>query len=391
MKRYDFETSLDRRNTSSTKWNIKKDEISLSLADMDFKVASEIEEDLKKVISFPIYGYVDISEEWYCAYQKYFLNEYDLKIEKEEMMFSLGVVPSISSSVRKFTDVGDNIVVLSPVYNIFYNSIVNNFRNVIEVPLLRKEDEFFIDFPSLEEAFKDEKTKMIIFCNPANPVGKIWSKEEMQKLGELAKKYDVLVLSDEIHGFITRTGKKYIPFFSVSEINRDISLTCLSVTKAFNLAGIHTSCIFAFNKDIYKKINRQINTDEVAEPNIFACPVTVAALNESRDWLDEMNEVVFDNREYVEKFIKENIPSLSVKRADATYLLWINCKKLSLPSKVFADFLRKEAGLILTDGAVYGKGGDGYLRMNVACPRKTLLDALNRLKTGTEKFLALNH
>ena len=389
MKKYDFETSLDRRNTSSTKWNIKKDEISLSLADMDFKVASEIEEDLKKVISFPIYGYVDISEEWYSAYQKYFLDEYDLKIEKEEMMFSLGVVPSISSSVRKFTDVGDNIVVLSPVYNIFYNSIVNNFRNVIEVPLLRKEDEFFIDFPSLEEAFKDEKTKMIIFCNPANPVGKIWSKEEMKKLGELAKKYDVLVLSDEIHGFITRTGKKYIPFFSISEINRDISLTCLSVTKAFNLACIHTSCIFAFNKDIYKKINRQINTDEVAEPNILSCTAAVSALTKGKDWLYQMREKVFKNKDYVTSYINSNIKPLHCINGDATYLLFIDYSKIRRDGKDFVKFIRDKTGLVLSDGKIFGKGGENYFRMNVACPFSTVEDALNRLKRGVDLYLTI--
>lgn len=389
--KYDFTTVNDRRNTGSIKWEVKENEIPMSIADMDFPTSPFIKKAIEKRAESGIYGYTEPSDEWYDAYISFFSDRYGVTLKKEWMMFSTGVVPTISSSVRKLTKEGDNVVVLSPVYNIFYNSIINNNRHVLQVELKNIDDDYFIDFDELEKAFALENTSLIIFCNPANPVGRIWTREELAKLGELANKYNVTVLSDEIHGFITRPGKKYIPFFSVNEVNKMISVNAVSVTKPFNLAGIQTSLCFVPNPELFKKVNRQINTDEVAEPNIFACPVTVAALNESREWLDEMNEVVFDNREYVEKFIKENIPSLSVKRADATYLLWINCKKVSLPSKVFADFLRKETGLILTDGTVYGKGGDGYLRMNVACPRKTLLDALNRLKTGTEKFLALNH
>lgn len=384
--KYDFSSFVCRRNTSSTKWNILDGELPLWIADMDFKVAPEIEEAILNRAKHPIYGYTDIPDELFVSYQNFYKDRYNLDIDKEAMMFSLGVIPTISSSVRKLTSVGDNIVVLSPVYNIFYNSIINNNRNVLEVPLIRKEDNYYIDFDNLEKAFKDEKTTMIIFCNPANPVSRIWTKDELERLGKLAKDNNVIVLSDEIHGFLTRPNTSYIPFFSVNDTNKYNSVTAISVTKAFNLAGIHTSLCICFNKDLYKKVNRQINTDEVAEPNVFSCVSAIAALNKGREWLDSLREVLFSNRDYVGKYIDENIKELHLINGDATYLLWIDISKLTKDSDLFIKFLKEKTGLILSSGKTYGKGGDGYIRMNVACPKVILDDALNRLEEGVKLF-----
>lgn len=382
-----FNKVIERKSTNATKWNIKDGQLPLWIADMDFQVAYPIRKALSKRVKNGIYGYTDISDDFFKSYIKFYKERYDLKIEKQDMMFSLGVVPSISSTVRKLTNVGDNVVVLSPVYNIFYNSIVNNSRNVLEVELLKNGDDYSIDFENLEKAFKDEKTTLIIFCNPANPISKIWSKEDMIKLGKLAKENNVVVLSDEIHGFITRPNTKYTPFFSLNDTNKYNSVTCISVTKAFNLAGIHTSCILCPNKELYKKVNRQINTDEVAEPNVFSIVASNAALNESRDWLDKMREVVFENRDYVSNFINNNIPSLHVIKGDATYLLWIDCLRVEKDDKKLVEYLKEKTGLYLSSGSTYGKGGQGFLRMNVACPKSILNDALNRLKEGIGSYL----
>ena len=387
--KYDFNNASSRRHTDSVKWDVKDNELPLSIADMDIETAPEIKKAILKRAESGIYGYTEPMDDWYQAYISFFSNRYNVKLEKEWMMFSTGVVPSISSSVRKLTKEGDNVVVLSPVYNIFYNSIVNNNRNVLEVELIHDGDDYKIDFESLEKAFALENTSLIIFCNPANPVGRIWTKEELAKLGELAYRHSVIVLSDEIHGFITRPGKKYIPFFSINETNKMNSVNCVSVTKPFNLAGIQTSLCFVPNPELYKKVNRQINTDEVAEPNIFACPVTVAALNEGREWLDQANAFFYENEDDVRLFIQNNIPLLSVIPSDATYLLWIDVRKIAENSKDFVTYLRETTGLILADGAVYGKGGNGFVRMNVACPKAILNDALSRLKTGVESYLAL--
>lgn len=386
--KYNFETAPSRRNTDSCKWNVKDNELPLSIADMDFETAPEIKNAILMRAENGIYGYTEPMDDWYQAYISFFKDRYDVTLEKDWMMFSTGVVPTISSTVRKLTKEGDNVVVLSPVYNIFYNSIVNNNRHVLEVELIHDGDDYKIDFDALEKAFALDNTSLIIFCNPANPVGRIWNRDELARLGELASRYSVVVLSDEIHGFITRPGTKYIPFFSVNETNKMNSVNCISVTKPFSLAGIQTSLCFVPNKELFKKVNRQINTDEVAEPNIFACPVTVAALNEGRDWLEQANKVLFENEDYVREYIRKEIPLLSVTPSNATYLLWIDVRNISSNSKEFTDYLRETTGLILADGAVYGKGGNGFVRMNVACPRTTLDDALARLKKGVDSFLS---
>ncbi len=387
MKKYDFNEIHNRRNTSSTKWDIEENELPMWIADMDFKTAPKIIEAISNRVSQGIFGYTDQDKGWAKSYVDFYKRRHHLELEEDWLLFSTGVVPTISSSVRKLTKVHDNVVVLSPVYNIFYNSIINNDRVVLQVPLLYENGEYEIDFPSLEEAFKKKETTMMIFCNPANPISKIWSREEMEKIGQLAKKYHVVVLSDEIHCEITRPGKEYIPYISVNKDNLENAVMAISVTKAFNLAGIQTSCIVIPNEELRKKVNRQINTDEVAEGNVFAYLAAEAALNDSTDYLDELREYLFENRDYAKKYIQEKIPSLSLVDGDATYLLWISLEKLNTDSDTFVSFLRKETGLILSSGRVYGGNGSLFVRMNVACPRNTLIDGLSRLEKGVALFL----
>lgn len=387
MKKYDFDEIQNRRNTSSTKWDIKENELPMWIADMDFKTAPKIIEAISSRVSQGIFGYTDQDEKWAKSYVDFYKRRHHLELKEDWLLFSTGVVPIISSSVRKLTKVHDNVVVLSPVYNIFYNSIINNDRVVLQVPLLYENGQYSIDFVSLEEAFKKEETTMMIFCNPANPISKIWSREEMERIGQLAKKYHVVVLSDEIHCEITRPGKEYIPYISVNKDNEQNAVMAISVTKCFNLAGIQTSCIVVPNEELRKKVCRQINTDEVAEGNAFAYLAAEAALNDSEDYLDELREYLFENRDYAKKYIQENIPSLSLVDGDATYLLWISLEKLCTDSDTFVSFLRKETGLILSSGRVYGGNGSFFVRMNVACPRKILADGLDRLRKGVDLFL----
>ena len=387
MKKYDFDEIHDRRKTSSTKWDIGENELPMWIADMDFMTAPKILEAISKRSKQGIFGYTDPDKGWAKSYVDFYKRRHHLILNEDWLLFSTGVVPTISSSVRKLTKVHDNVVVLSPVYNIFYNSIINNDRRVLQVPLLYENGQYEIDFPSLEEAFRKEETTMMIFCNPANPISKIWSREEMEKIGQLAKKYHVVVLSDEIHCEIIRPGKDYIPYISVSKDNEDNAIMAISVTKAFNLAGIQTSCIVVPNEELRKKVNRQINTDEVAEGNVFAYISAMAALNDSEDYLDELRAYLFYNRDYARKYIQERIPLLSLVDGDATYLLWISLEKLNTDSDTFVAFLRRETGLILSSGRVYGGNGSLFVRMNVACPRKTLLDGLTRLEKGVMLFL----
>lgn len=385
--KYPFDETINRRNSDSIKWDVKENELPMWVADMDFSVAPEIREALQERLSHPCYGYTAPQEDWYEAYISFFEEMHHFQMEKEELLFCTGVVPTISSTVRKLTKEGDHVVVLSPVYNIFYNSIINNNRVIHEVPLLYKNGEYEIDFENLEKAFALKETTLCIFCNPANPVSKIWSKEELERVGKLAYEHGVVVLSDEIHCEIVRPGKEYIPFASVNDINKNNCIMAIAPTKTFNLAGIQTSAIYIPNEELRKKVNRQINTDEVAEPNIFACHAAVAAFNHGREWLKEMREYVFANRDFLEEFVQEQIPNLSVVKGDATYLVWVDISKVSTDSKAFSAFLREKTGLFVSSGHVYGGNGNQFIRINVACNRKTLIDGLTRLKEGVELYL----
>ena len=384
--KYDFETVLNRRETDSVKWHVKDGELPMWIADMDFKAAPEIIGAIEERVKEGVFGYAEPFDSWYDAYISFYQDRHSLKIEKDWLLFSEGVVPTISSSVRKLTSVADQVVVLSPVYNIFYNSILNNGRAIKEVPLLFDGENYLIDWDNLEKALEEEKTTLMILCNPANPIAKIWTKEELARIGKMARENGVVVLSDEIHGEITRPGLSYVPYLSASEENKKMSVIAVSPTKAFNLASFHTSAVIVPDKGLRKRVNRQLNTDEVSEPSTLALVGAITALNEGRGWLDEMREKVFSNRDRVASFLKEELPEVKMIGNEATYLLWLKIDEVASDSTELLNFLREKTGLILSDGKVYGGNGNRFLRMNVACPSATLEDGLARLKRGITLF-----
>ncbi|MBO7402983.1 MAG: pyridoxal phosphate-dependent aminotransferase [Lachnospiraceae bacterium] len=386
MKKYDFDTVADRRNTDSIKWDVAENELPMWVADMDFKTAPEITEALKKRVEHGVFGYTDVNDEWYDAYINWWKNRHGFVIEKEWLMFCTGVIPAISSIVRKLTTPNEKVIIQTPVYNIFFNSIINNGCRVWESPLKYENGAYSMDFEDLEEKMADPQASLMILCNPQNPAGKIWSRDDLARVGELAKKYGVTVVSDEIHCDITEPGKLYVPFASVSDTCREVSITCIAPTKAFSIPGVQTAAIFVPDKFLRHKVWRGINTDEVAEPSVFALHAPIAAFNEGGEWLDEAREYLFENRRIAEKFVEEEIPQIRAVKGDATYLVWLDISKLGVESTEFAAFLRKETGLYLSAGSVYGDAGKHFLRMNVACPRVTLEDGLERLRRGVERL-----
>lgn len=383
---YDFDTPVDRRGTCSLKWDIRKGELPMWVADMDFQTAPCVIRALKKRVEHGVFGYNVIPDEWYFAYADRWQRAHGVTFHKEEMIFCTGVVPAVSSIVKRVTSLGDNVVVITPVYDIFYHSIENAGRHTLECPLTYEGGQYELDFALLEEKLSHPLSTLLIFCNPHNPVGKLWTKEEIEKIGWLCKKYGVTVLSDEIHCDIVKKGKAYVPFASVSEDCRANSITCLSISKAFNLAGMQSACVVVPDQNLRNKVNRCLNADEIAEPNSFAVVSAVSALTEGEDWLNELNDYLFENRALCEEYLQRELPQLHLVQGEATYLLWLDCSKITSDSRGLRDFIRKETGLWLSDGAEYRGNGRFFLRMNIACPRERLREGLERLQRGVKAY-----
>ena len=383
---YDFDTVINRAGTYSLKWDVKEGELPMWVADMDFETAPEIKSALERRVSHGVFGYSILPDEWYDAYISWWKRRYDFLIQKEWLDFCTGVIPAISSIVRKLTTPNENVLIMTPVYDIFFNSVINNGARVLECPLQYKNGNYDIDFNDLEAKLSDPQTSLMLLCNPQNPAGKIWSEDELGKIGLLCQKYNVTVVSDEIHCDLTDPGRKYTPFASVSSVCRDISITCMAPTKTFNIGGLQTAAVCIPNGNLRHKVWRAINTDEVAEPNAFAVTAAIAAYNTGEAWLDELRQYIYDNKILVQNYIKENLPEVLVTPSCATYLLWLDVSAVCEDSGVLRDSIRKRTGLYLSAGAIYGGNGIHFLRMNIACPRKVLSDGLNRLKEGIASF-----
>ena len=372
---YDFESVIDRHNTNCVKWDYFDDDIPMWVADMDFKVAPPIQDAILRRANHPVYGYTIAPDELFEAYINWWDTRYDLKLSREDMAYSIGVMPSISSMIRCLTDVGDEILIQSPVYHVFFYVIEENDRKVLENELIYENDEYKIDFNDLDD--KLSKVKLMILCNPHNPVGKIWSESDLARIAELCKKHDVIVISDEIHCDLTDPGLKYNPFRDGDNVIR-----CLSPSKSFNVAGFQSSIVQTTNAELLEKIKTQMHVDNSDACNVFAASAVMAAYNESGEWLDELREVLFKNKQIVGDYLESDLPVIKLVPSDATYLLWLDCSALNVSSKVLSEFLRTNQGLFLSAGSDFGQCGDNFLRMNIACPEKLLKEGLGRLKAG---------
>ena len=389
MGKYDFDTIIERRGTGSLKWNGPESELPMWVADMDFSTAPEIREAIVRIAERGVYGYNIMPPAWELSYQEWWQKRHGLTINAGELLFAKGIVPAISSMIRSFTEQGDGVLIQPPVYNCFFRTIRENQRRVVENNLLIAEDlSCSVDFDDLETKLSDPSVKLFILCNPQNPGGRLWTKEELSAMGDLAIKHNVVIISDEIHCDLTEPGKNYQPFAAVNETCRQNSLTCLAPSKTFNLAGIQTSAVFSANEELRKRAEQGFDTDEVSEPGSFSAEAAIAAFRYGEPWLAELNEYIQENKETVKSFLGAELPEIRVTPSEATYLLWLDIRALPGQGEGFAAFLRKETGLYLLDGRIYGDHGRGFLRMNVACPRALLDDGLKRLKKGTEAFIS---
>jgi len=383
---FDFDQIIDRRNTNSYKWEVKAGELPMWVADMDFGTAPAVVDAIEKRLRQGAFGYNTIPDSFRESIICWWQRRHQFTMEKDWILYCTGVVPAISSIVRKMTEIGDDIVVLSPVYNIFYNSILNNGRKVLASELRYEDGSYAIDFADLEEKLARSTTTLFIFCNPHNPIGKVWDRPTLEWIAELCIKHDVLVVSDEIHCDLAHIGHAYIPFASVSAEIADRTITCIAPTKAFNLAGLQTAAIVIPNPEIRKLVDRGINTDEVAEPNTFAIQAAEAAFNEGEVWLEELRDYLELNRKFLVSSLKELVPEVHVIEADATYLAWVDCATITEDTKALCASIREKTGLYLSAGDIFGGNGSRFVRWNYACPKALLEDGIQRFVEGVDLY-----
>ena len=373
--KYNFDRTADRLNTSSIKWDVKENELPMWVADMDFMVIPEIQDAIIKSTKDGAFGYTYPTKEFFDAYQYWWKKRHHIEIPTSWMIFASGVVSALDSIIRTLTKEDDGVLLLTPVYHTFFNVINNNHRKVVTSTLLEKSD-YSIDYKDVEDKIKNLNVKAIIFCNPHNPVCRIWKKEEIKQLIDICEKYNVFFISDEIHCDITDPGYEYCSALSVS----DNVIVCLSPGKVFNLAGIHSSVTVVKNEKLREQLQAAFYRDDIGEPNYFAIPANIAAYKKGEAYVDELNKYLFENKRYVSSFIKEKLPNIKLTSSYATYLLWIDVSALNIKSDLFVDELRKQTGLILSPGKQFGDGGEYFLRMNIATSLEKVKDAMNRLK-----------
>lgn len=384
---YDFDAPVNRRHTNSLKWDVAENELPMWVADMDFETTPEIKAAIAARAAHGVFGYTVIPDAWAQAYIDWWADRHGYLMEKDWLVFCTGVIPAISSLVRKLTTPAEKVLIQTPVYNIFFNSIINNGRQVLQSPLQYGGSEYSIDFADLEQKLADPQTTLMILCNPHNPIGKIWSKETLAQIGSLCHKHHVTVIADEIHCDITAPGRDYIPFASVSEECRENSITCIAPTKTFNIAGLQTAAVSVPNAVLRHKAWRALNTDEVAEPNAFAVDAAIAAYTQGAAWLNALREYVHENKTLAAEYVRTEIPRAQVVPSEATYLLWLDCTRIKGFSAPEATaFIRKETGLYVSEGAQFGGNGAQFLRINAACPRASLQQGLALLKKGLAAY-----
>lgn len=385
--KYDFDKINDRRGTCSYKWdgNSDPDMLPMWVADMDFQTAPVIIEALQSRVAQGIFGYTHVPYEYYEAVTGWFAKRHGWTFSRDWMLYLPGVVPALSAIIKALTEPGDKVLVQTPVYNCFFSSIRNNGCEIVSSPLRRIGNTYRIDFEDLDRKTSDPGVKLMILCNPHNPAGRVWTVEELKKTGEICIRNNVTVISDEIHCELVFPGHEYTPFASVSDEFLKHSVTCIAPTKAFNIAGLQIANIVAYDPEVRKRIDKAINVNEVCDVNPFGVIATIAAYNDGEDWLEQLLCYLKDNYDCFRKFCSENLPDFPVVNLEGTYLVWMDCSRLGIPSVRLEQELIKEAKLWLNEGTMYGAEGKGFMRWNIACPRSVMLEGLSRFKEFADR------
>lgn len=390
MKQYNFDEVIDRRGTNCVKYDRLREDygdadlIPLWVADMDFRTPDFIIEAIRKRCEHEILGYTFGSDEYFQSIIDWVRYKHDWKIRREWLSYIPGIVKGIGFALQCFTREGDKVIIQPPVYHPFRIVPEKMGREVVYNPLKLTDGLYEMDFDHLESVI-DERCKVLILCNPHNPGGIVWPKETLERLAEICARHHILVISDEIHAEMAYPRYKHHPFATVSEAAASCALTFMAPSKTFNIPGIVTSYSIIPDERIRERFYAFLEAGEFGDGTLFAYTATVAAYTYGAEWLQQMRMYVMENVRFVDEYLKLFLPKIKVYQPQASFLVWLDCRELGLSQEALVRLFKEEAGLALNDGSMFGPGGEGYMRLNVGCPRSVLKTALDKLKTAMEK------
>ena len=385
---YNFDECPSRQGTESVKWDLYPGTLPMWVADMDFRIAPEIQQALQKRLDHGVFGYELLPDSYFEVMGRWFSSRHGWEgIGRENIVPTTGVIAAYSAAIKAMTVPGDKVMVMTPCYNAFFPAIRNNKCLQQDCPLQYDGKHFIVDWELFEKLAAD--CRVLLLCNPHNPVGRVWTREELLLMAEICRRNNVFVISDEIHCELTYPGHDYTPWATLPEEYVKNSVSCISPTKAFNIAGIQIANIFAADPEILKKMDRAINDNECCDVNVFGATALQAAYSQGGPWLDELRNYLYHNARTVCCFLEDEMPQITCPPLEGTYLMWLDCRAALKPgeplegfSERFANHLREKHGLVLSTGTIYGASGEGFERLNIACPRTRLLEGLNRLRDG---------
>lgn len=388
--KYDFDTIIDRSNNYSSKWDElevmfgSKDVLPMWVADMDFKSPQPVIDAIVKRAEQGIFGYTSRPDTYHEAIINWFAKRYQWEVKEDWFVYSPGVVPALSFIINTFTKPGDKIIVQPPVYYPFFQVIENNGCQVVTNPLKLLNQQYVMDYEDLEVKLKESQAKLLLLSSPHNPGGRVWHKEELRKLGEICLRHGVLVISDEIHGDLIFKGNKHIPFASITEEFAQNSITCTAPSKTFNLAGLQTSNIIIPNQTLREKFASTMTNFHLKRNNAFGLVALEAAYKYGEEWLEQLIAYLEGNLDYLVEYFAKRIKQIKVIKPEGTYLVWLDCRELGLTTQELNDFMIKEAQVALDSGVWFGQGGQGFMRINIACPRALLEEGIKRIEKAVK-------